>query len=492
MAYTPTLRLQKGSELTWQELDNNFINLQSEFNVLKAADVTLAGRINNVELLVGAAPGGLATTNLSDVSSFAPTQGQILTWHDATSEWIPNNPSALAGVNIGDLLDVNTTAAAIGNFLQFDGTTWMTSNVDLSVSVSKTGDTMTGALVLSADPTAALEAATKQYVDVQVANIVYATADFQTDFANSNVGDLLDVSNTAPANNQVLAWNGSVWAPANTETLVDTYMVGLDFDGNTDVLTASMSDGNTYVTTIPLSSIVDNHLTSLTYDAANTELTATMADGNTLSATIPDVRMAALSYDLANQTLNATMNDTTLFQATIPVTDDTVLSGITYDSNTWVFTASISDGTSFSTSIPDTDTKLSTLNYDRASGVLSGLMSDGSSVNTSIIVPTTDLPLDSMGTVNGNVTLDVSGDKRSFEVGASGSINILIGATGTTGVTNVVKLKVLGDGSPINWDSNIMVPAVTPFEPALGERALYELTSTDGGLSWFVSLQGIY
>lgn len=35
--------------------------------------------------------------------------------------------------------------------------------------VSKSGDTMTGALVLPADPTLALQAATKQYVDAQVA-----------------------------------------------------------------------------------------------------------------------------------------------------------------------------------------------------------------------------------------------------------------------------------------------------------------------------------
>ena len=35
--------------------------------------------------------------------------------------------------------------------------------------VSRTGDTLTGALVLAANPTATLQAATKGYVDTQVA-----------------------------------------------------------------------------------------------------------------------------------------------------------------------------------------------------------------------------------------------------------------------------------------------------------------------------------
>jgi len=48
----------------------------------------------------------------------------------------------------------------------WDGEKWITGISSTSgVFVAKAGDTMTGALVLPADPTAALEAATKQYVD---------------------------------------------------------------------------------------------------------------------------------------------------------------------------------------------------------------------------------------------------------------------------------------------------------------------------------------
>jgi hypothetical protein len=41
----------------------------------------------------------------------------------------------------------------------------------LSLKVAKAGDTMTGALTLSADPTNALHAATKAYVDAQISGV---------------------------------------------------------------------------------------------------------------------------------------------------------------------------------------------------------------------------------------------------------------------------------------------------------------------------------
>jgi hypothetical protein len=47
----------------------------------------------------------------------------------------------------------------------WDGEKWITGLTSGSAFVAKAGDTMTGALVLPADPTLALQAATKQYVD---------------------------------------------------------------------------------------------------------------------------------------------------------------------------------------------------------------------------------------------------------------------------------------------------------------------------------------
>jgi hypothetical protein len=67
------------------------------------------------------------------------------------------------------LLDtLNELAAAINDDASFS-TTITTS---IGTKVSKSGDTMTGALVLSGDPTLALHAATKQYVDAEVSSAI--------------------------------------------------------------------------------------------------------------------------------------------------------------------------------------------------------------------------------------------------------------------------------------------------------------------------------
>ncbi len=68
---------------------------------------------------------------------------------------------------------ISVTAPAAGNFLRYNGVNWINTNLsgpDITsglgyTPVMRTGDTMTGILTLSADPTINLNAATKQYVD---------------------------------------------------------------------------------------------------------------------------------------------------------------------------------------------------------------------------------------------------------------------------------------------------------------------------------------
>ena len=54
-----------------------------------------------------------------------------------------------------------------GQVLQFNGTQWAPANNGAGTFVLKAGDAMTGFLTLNADPTANLQAATKQYVDAE-------------------------------------------------------------------------------------------------------------------------------------------------------------------------------------------------------------------------------------------------------------------------------------------------------------------------------------
>jgi hypothetical protein len=92
--------------------------------------------------------------------------------------------SAVAGLVDGapDLLNtLNELAAAINDDASFSSTI----TTSIGGKVSKSGDTMTGALTLNADPTSNLHAATKSYVDNTVATAI-STAAPTTKYAVNN------------------------------------------------------------------------------------------------------------------------------------------------------------------------------------------------------------------------------------------------------------------------------------------------------------------
>ena len=85
--------------------------------------------------------------------------------------------------------------------------------------VLKAGDTMTGILTLSGDPSNPLEAATKQYVDAQIT-------------ANDEIGELTDVDVTGAANTNVLAYNAGTW---------EVYDIQADLTGKVDIAGDTMT-----------------------------------------------------------------------------------------------------------------------------------------------------------------------------------------------------------------------------------------------------------
>lgn len=71
-------------------------------------------------------------------------------------------------LSMGQLGNVDDSAVAVNDVLIWNGSQYVPSTVAaVSGAVAISGDTMTGALILNADPTAALGAATKSYVDAQ-------------------------------------------------------------------------------------------------------------------------------------------------------------------------------------------------------------------------------------------------------------------------------------------------------------------------------------
>lgn len=77
---------------------------------------------------------------------------------------VPVGPELPSSPTEGELFYANGLGAPTEGLYLFDGLTWAFIS-NLYTPVNKAGDTMTGLLILSGDPTNALGAATKQYVD---------------------------------------------------------------------------------------------------------------------------------------------------------------------------------------------------------------------------------------------------------------------------------------------------------------------------------------
>ena len=96
----------------------------------------------------------------ADTTIAGKTTLDVLRWNGAA--WVN------AQVPIGDLSNVDVVGASVGDVLQFDGADWNDVAISALGFLPIAGGTLTGALVLDADPTLALHAATKQYVDASL------------------------------------------------------------------------------------------------------------------------------------------------------------------------------------------------------------------------------------------------------------------------------------------------------------------------------------
>ena len=185
----------------------------------------------------------LKLEDLNDTYVTGATDGQALVWNAANNRWQPGTAvgGTSGGITITDVgtyltangyatqtyvqgqinnlvngaqatLDtLNELAAALNNDANF--ATSILTALDGKLAIA--GGTMTGSLILAADPAQPLEAATKQYVDAQI------TAGVSAGLANvgsSNVGalnDLTDVDTTGLQDTYVLTYDAasSLWVP---------------------------------------------------------------------------------------------------------------------------------------------------------------------------------------------------------------------------------------------------------------------------------------
>jgi hypothetical protein len=160
-----------------------------------AAEATASADATSKANAAQAAAEATASADATTKANAAQAAAEATASADATSKANAAQAAAIASSNtytdgkVADLVDsapellntLNELAAAIGDDENF--ATTLTASV--GTKVSKAGDTMTGLLVLSADPAAALGAATKQYVDAAEADAVSTASADATTKANA-------------------------------------------------------------------------------------------------------------------------------------------------------------------------------------------------------------------------------------------------------------------------------------------------------------------
>jgi len=162
---------------------------QAEAIATAAADATSKANTARSEAISTAALDATTKANFAQAEAIATAAADATTKaNNAKAEAIASSNTYTDG-KVADLVGgapellntLNELAEAISDDANF-ATTLTTS---VGTKVSKAGDTMTGLLVLSADPAAALGAATKQYVDAAEADAVSTAAADATSKANA-------------------------------------------------------------------------------------------------------------------------------------------------------------------------------------------------------------------------------------------------------------------------------------------------------------------
>lgn len=131
---------------------------------LNYVDVTAPGTTEASKAVVADASGNVTFAGSVTFSNPTSVATPTATGHAATKGYVDTAVSNLVDAAPGALDTLNELAAAIGDDANFSTT--VTNSI--ATKVSKAGDTMTGDLTLPNDPSSALHAATKQYVDTRL------------------------------------------------------------------------------------------------------------------------------------------------------------------------------------------------------------------------------------------------------------------------------------------------------------------------------------
>lgn len=444
MAYDPTLRIPKGTALTWEELDANFIDLQTE--------------LANLAVIV-------ATTD-TYVSQATFTGGQLkLT------------------LNSG----FNTSVTLDGRYLPLSG------------------GTMIGPITLPGDPTVGLHAASKQYVDNLVGASSYDSNTFLADLNTTSITELLDVdtSNTIPG--QILAWDGSNWTPVDQTQDTDTFVTDVVFSNATGDLTVTLSDSTAITTSlenryVPYSGgIMSGFLTQFA-DPVLGRHTATKDYVDNSIAAITDVRINGISFDSNTGVLTASSSDSNVYITPldgryVELDGDTMTGMLTLSAdptaNLHAATKQYVDSIGVSSLNDLLDVDILTYSYSN------GMVLTYDSATQLWIPKDVDVIIDAphVGGLNisGIFTLNAASGYRSWSINMTGNINPQFTSPTTPGYEYSINVRITGNGGTITWPATVQwANGNRPNDPSSGETAMYIFSTVDNGASWQGSFVGLF
>lgn len=152
--------------------------------------------LNIGDYLTGSNYDGFVNTTISVDATPNNTANKVVA-RDASGNFTAGTVTANL---IGNVTGNSSTATRLAtartiNGVSFDGTSNITVTAIDSTKIAKTGDSMSGFLTLSADPTSALHAATKQYVDSRIPVYTFTSGQVSCVGFTNQVGSFNNGSN---------------------------------------------------------------------------------------------------------------------------------------------------------------------------------------------------------------------------------------------------------------------------------------------------------
>lgn len=172
-----------------------------------------------------------------DTASVAPTDGQALIWDNATGKWEPGDVASIGG-GTDTLADITARGATTNDAVTINNTLTVTSlastglgfaslssGSDISLSAAGDINVNSSNIINVTDPINAQDAATKNYVDTQVAGITSPNQNLDTtddvDFNSVTLASILQMpvltaQPASPTNGMVAVADGVNWDPVNS------------------------------------------------------------------------------------------------------------------------------------------------------------------------------------------------------------------------------------------------------------------------------------